>query len=110
MESKDDLHQAITELQRLEVLPAINDRLTYEELLQALAAAIAHLINNNFPALVHLLYRVDISEQKLKEVLRHNQNERAVTIAAMIIDRQLKKIEMRKAFKKDENIREDEKW
>lgn len=110
MESKDDLHEAITELQRLEVLPALKGEATYKELLQALAAAIAHLINNNFPALVHLLYRVDISEHKLKEVLRHNHNEPAVTIAAMIIDRQLKKIEMKKAFKKDEGIPEDERW
>jgi hypothetical protein len=46
---------------------------------------------------VQLLYRIDVSEAKLKYLLKENPNEDAGTmIAHLIIDRQIQKIKFRK--------------
>lgn len=45
-------------------------------------------IQHDFNKLVHLLYRIDVSEEKLKYILQLNPNEDAAKlIAAVIIER-----------------------
>ncbi len=45
-------------------------------------------IKNDFSKVVQLLYRIDVSEAKLKKVLQENQNEDAASlIAELIIER-----------------------
>jgi hypothetical protein len=45
-------------------------------------------INNDFNKLVQLLYRIDVSENKLKTILQSNPSEDAAKlIAAVIIER-----------------------
>ncbi len=58
------------------------------------------------------LYRIDVSEKKLKEVLNNNlNNDSAPLIADLIIKRQLQKIESRKSVLKQKNEKdEEEKW
>ena len=76
-----------------------------------LSAKINLLINSNFSKLVGILYRLDISEKKLKELLSNATNTPAGdVIAAMIIERQLQKIESRKKFKHNGEIADEEKW
>ncbi len=73
---------------------------------------INELINTNFNALIQLLYRLDINEKKLKEVLKNNeQHDAGILISELIIQRQLQKIKSRKQFNKThpENNNED-KW
>ena len=70
------------------------------------------LILNNFELLIQLLYRIDVSESKLKKLLLENQNEDAgKMIAALIIERQIQKI---KSTKDQDNQKEDasteERW
>ena len=78
---------------------------------ERLAAAINDLITTNFPALVQVLYRFDISEPKLKEMLASNPNSSAgLIIAELLIEREAKKVKTRRDFKRDENIPDDEKW
>ena len=83
-----------------------------EQLHQQLAAYINRLINTNFSSLVQLLYRIDVSEAKLKLLLAENKNEDAGNIiASLIIERQLQKIETRKKFQQQENENDaEEKW
>ncbi len=58
-----------------------------------------------------MLYRLDISEEKLRTSLDAGTGEPAGTmIATMIIERQLQKIESRKRYKMEGDIPEDEKW
>ena len=53
-----------------------------------LANAINELIKNDFSKLVQLLYRIDVSEAKLKYILQANPNEDAgKLIAAVVIER-----------------------
>ncbi len=76
-----------------------------------LSTKINLLITTNFSQLVSILYRLDISEKKLKELLSNATDTPAGdVIAAMIIERQLQKIESRKNFKHDGEIAEEEKW
>jgi len=59
----------------------------------ALAAYINELILTNFERLVQLLYRIDVSEEKLKKLLRQNpESDAGVIIASLIIERQKQKI------------------
>jgi hypothetical protein len=77
-----------------------------------LAAKINTLIKDDFNFLVQILYRIDVNESKLKQVLKENPTEDAgKIIAALLIERQLQKINTRKQFKnKDNNFSEEEKW
>ena len=73
--------------------------------------AINHLIQHDFNALVQILYRLDIDEKKLKLILQENKTEDAgVLITNMILHRQLQKEELRKQFKQQTDIAEEDKW
>lgn len=87
------------------------EAISFEQLHQELAAFINHLINTNFEKLISLLYRIDISEAKLKELLQHNEDKNAgEIIAALIIERQQQKIKTRQMFSRDDDIAEEDKW
>ena len=85
---------------------------SFHELKTIIAENINYLITNNFPKLVSVLYGLDISEDKLRNILADNVGKNAgEMIADLIIERQLQKIESRKGFKnKNGKISEDEKW
>jgi hypothetical protein len=72
---------------------------------------INHLLVTDFNKLVMVLYRVDVSEWKLKELLQKNPGtDAAVIIAGLLIQRQEEKIKAREAFKSNNNIPEEDKW
>lgn len=79
---------------------------------QILIEKINELINTDFQKLVSILYRMDVSEIKLKQLLNENQGTNAaLIITELMIERQEQKIISRQQFrKKDENINDDEKW
>lgn len=89
-------------------LPAAIETANIQE---ALAAFINSLINTNFERLVTLLYRIDVSEAKLKSMLNGAPGKNAGDIiAALIIERQLQKIKSRQQSSRDANIDENERW
>jgi hypothetical protein len=79
---------------------------------KAIAERINYLITNDFSLLISILYRLDISEKKLKQLLQQTSSSTAGDIiAALIIERQFEKINSRKAFKNDaQDIPGAEKW
>lgn len=79
---------------------------------QNLAAYIHSLINTDFNKLIHILYRLDISEKKLKALLASEPaTDAGLLIAGMMIERQLEKIKLRQQFKQDDSsIAEEDKW
>ncbi|HVX50534.1 MAG TPA: hypothetical protein VHB48_10260 [Chitinophagaceae bacterium] len=83
-----------------------------EVFLQNLSVYINGLIGNNFSKLIYLLYRLDISEKKLKEILAEQpQTDAGLLIAKMIIDRQQQKIVSRKKYSQPgSSISDEEKW
>lgn len=79
---------------------------------QILANRINELVTNNFQKLVSILYRMDVSEIKLKQLLKDNPGTDAgLIIADLMMERQAEKIRSREQYsKRDENISDDEKW
>ena len=103
-----------------DLIPEINQSLeislpvtaSFEELKHKLALHINHLINHDFEKLVSYLYRIDVNESKMKNLLGQKEGENAAElIADLIIERQLQKIKSRQQSRqRDNNIDESEKW
>jgi len=93
-------------------LDIVIDKSNHSNLSQALAEKINELINNDFQKLISILYRIDVSESKLQQVLAANRQVDAGSIIAdLIIERQKEKIRTREQFsKKDPDISDEEKW
>lgn len=51
----------------------------------SLESTINELIKNDFSKLVQILYRIDVSEAKLKNILNSNPNEDAGKLIAQVI-------------------------
>lgn len=76
-----------------------------------LVETIRHLINNDFEKLIQLLYRMDVSEKRIKESLNTSlDRDAAMTIADLMIERQAQKNASFQSNKLDNDIPEDEKW
>jgi hypothetical protein len=105
-------HNQLIQLLNNETGIVFPDKISLEELKKIVAQHIDHLIKNNFEKLVALLYRIDISEIHLKNLLKQNMGEDAAPIIAqLIIERQLEKIKSRQQFSRDGNdIPEEDKW
>lgn len=87
------------------------DATSLEELRKKLSAYINQLINTDFEKLISLLYRIDVNETKLRNLLATSAGrDAAQLIADLIIERQLQKIESRKNSKPQDDIPEDERW
>jgi hypothetical protein len=72
---------------------------------------IDELIENDFSRLVQVLYRIDISETKLKDLLRKNtETDASIMIADLIIERQIQKIEARNQSHSKEDTSDEEIW
>ena len=87
----------------------IPDTLSEEEILKKLADRVAQLTEKGAEAFFQLMYRLDISERKLTNVM-HGPDV-AAQIARLIYDRQWEKIRSRRHFRehaKDEDP--DLKW
>ena len=85
----------------------IPDKVSEQEILQLLEKRVSVLIERNVEEFFQLMYRLDISERKLADVLR---SEDAISgIAKLIYDRQLEKIQSRLQHKAgNRGVEEDE--
>ena len=82
-----------------------------EKLRDQLIEYINHLLLHDFNGLVQVLYRVDVSEQKLKELLQKNPaTDAAVIITDLLIERQEEKINIKESYKTNDNIPDEDKW
>jgi len=78
---------------------------------QAFIAYINHLVDTDFEKLIYLLYRIDVSESKIKNLLESKANINAgELIAHAIIERQMEKIDTRRKYKQEQDINEEDKW
>jgi len=78
------------------------EHLTLDQLEALLAEKINSLIRDDFNALVQWLYRVDVNEGKLKQLLAENTGEDAgKIIARLVMERQWQKIETRRKYSRD---------
>ncbi len=78
----------------------INDLVSKEKIIAALTWRIDQLIAANPDQLFSMLYRLDISERKIKEAMAGDEDV-TKKIAVLIYERQLEKIISRQQFKSD---------
>ena len=90
----------------------LNEGISETELLHQLSGYINSLIEHDFQKLVVLLYRTDVSETNLRQLLKENPGSDAgLIIARLVIERQVQKIKSRQQFsQRDNDIAENEKW
>lgn len=83
-----------------------------EEILLWLSKYIDQLISSDFDALLLLLYRIDVSEERVKAMLAETKGQdSARTIAALIIERQHQKLYWRNKFKNvPVQLDDEERW
>jgi len=102
------------------LVSAINDSfgielrkdISTDQLTDMLAGHINDLIDRDFNKLVNLLYRIDVNESRLRQMLNENAHDAGKIIAGLIIERQLQKIASRESFRNnnESSIDEKEKW
>lgn len=81
------------------------------EMREQLISLVNELINTDFNSLVQLLYRIDVDEKKLRNLLEANVNVNAASIIAdVIIKRQLQKIAIEKQFESREKPAPGDSW
>lgn len=90
----------------------IPDHITYEQLESLLATKLETMINQDFQQFVLLLYKIDVSEKKVRQVLAADTSEQVYKkIAALLIERQQQKIISRKTFTRPVNDDDgEERW
>lgn len=72
----------------------IEDHLSEERLKQAMIYAFNYLVDNDFPKLIQILYKADVDQYKLKELLENTEGlSSAEVIANAYIERQKAKVE-----------------
>lgn len=79
----------------------INDLVSREKIINALTWRVDQLIAGNPDQLFSMLYRLDISEKKIKEAIAGDEDV-TKKIAVLIYERQLEKIISRRQFKSDQ--------
>lgn len=89
-----------------------NELLKLEDLsAEQLAQFVHELIDKDFSRMVQLLYRLDVSEDKLRSVLlEHPTGDAGEMIAALILERIAQREKNKQLFKQEGEIPEDEKW
>lgn len=81
--------------------PAEYETLGREELKSRLSLFIQELLETNFEKLCNMIYRHDVDESKFNEALQSGDiSGQAERIADLVIDRELQKVETRKAYRK----------
>ncbi|MBK5270419.1 MAG: hypothetical protein JJE22_05325 [Bacteroidia bacterium] len=102
----------LVELLNNELAIEMPEKISFEELRENLSQHINYLIQTNFQKLVSILYRIDVSEIKLKALLQENKfADAGAIIADLIIERQLQKIKSRQQFsQRDKNLNNEEQW
>jgi hypothetical protein len=93
-------------------MEAGNELLKLEELgPEQLGAWVNQLIEKDFSRLVQLLYRLDVSEIKLKKVLEEGAGgDAGALIANLILERIAQSRKTKEMFRPGEDIPDNDKW
>jgi hypothetical protein len=96
---------------KIEHLLQLSSSISSDEMKQQLIIHINDLLLNDFQKLIHILYRLDVNENKLRKLLQLNpQTDAAVIIADLLIERQQQKIKTKESFRRNNDIPDEEKW
>ncbi len=71
----------------------------YDELFEQLNSCLVDLLNSDYRRLLSLLYHIDISEKEMNKKLKSFSEEPSEVITGMILERELKKVLIRKFYR-----------
>lgn len=96
-----NLDEDLNELMQTTVVPGVSgDEEELERLLDFMASRIESLMATQFEALMSMMYRLDISESKLRQALAASNPENpAKSLARLIIQRQKQRVATRDKYK-----------
>jgi hypothetical protein len=87
----------------------LGEHLNIDELEDSLGQKINILIREDFSALVQWLYRIDVSESRLRKLLKVDTGEDAgKIIARLVMERQWQKMETRRQSRRDPSTGDSE--
>lgn len=73
------------------------------QLIRVLTPVIRKMLDQSFEQLIHILYRIDLSESKVVELLERSAPDRLATLLTeAIVDRQLEKVSLREKYRDSE--------
>ncbi|GGB09739.1 hypothetical protein [Puia dinghuensis] len=82
-----------------------------EELEELLAENLNRWILTDFNALLQFLYRIDISETRVRSLLKEEPNEDAGRLLAkLVLERQWQKMQTRQQFRSGDASSDEERW
>lgn len=97
-ESKETKIKALEHLSNVYELEMIKDK-TFEEQFKVLVSWVEYLIDKDFSKLVNILYKIDVSESKMKIALAKSKGKNAgKIIAKLILEREIEKRKFREMF------------
>lgn len=71
-----------------------------EEVLKYLEQVISYLLDNDFERLLQIMYRIDIDENRFKQVIHDDKpGEIARKLARLVLDRELSKVRSRARYR-----------
>lgn len=103
------MSEVLEDIMKIAEEDALMDKILFEKL----SLRVNYLITQDFDKLLYWLYRMDIPETKLRNILDAQSGSNAGDIIArMIVDRHIEKIISRKKYKMKPGADEDglEKW
>ncbi|MFY0673868.1 MAG: hypothetical protein JXQ87_10705 [Bacteroidia bacterium] len=71
----------------------------YQQILDALAKRIAHMLDYEFELLMQVFYRIDLNEQKVKQAIA-SADAPSEKLAHLVIEREMQKAQTRMVYKK----------
>lgn len=84
----------------MQALPAKQVMYSVEELKKFLTESIAKMLDSNYEKLLNALYMIDLDEARLHDLFAgENRQFIPATLADMIIERQMQKIQFRKKYR-----------
>lgn len=80
-------------------LPEIKEEFSEERALAVLTKAISQLMDRNLERLLQVCYRIDLAEDKLKQILHESEPDCvAADLAKALWERQKQKVEIRRRY------------
>jgi hypothetical protein len=105
----EKLYEILKQMDESGSLPPTTEKV--HTIREQLVVYINELIQHDFPRLVELLYRVDVNEKRLKELLAsHKDTSSAALITDLLIERQLQKRTWRQAHTPNSDIPDNDRW
>jgi hypothetical protein len=80
-------------------LPEIKEEFSEEKALAVLTKAISQLMDRNLERLLQVCYRIDLAENRLKQILHESEPDQvAADLANALWERQKQKVEIRRKY------------